>query len=96
MLFRSLGHLPDILNELDALIESAQGVLAGRVRTAVELSEDELAVLGAALAKRIGSRVKLSQVVDSSLLGGVVATVAGRTFDASLKAQIERFKSELI
>jgi F-type H+-transporting ATPase subunit delta len=91
-----LGQLPEILDQLEAMIEASQGILAGRVRSAVELSADEVAVLGAALGKRIGSRVKLTQEVDPALLGGVVATVAGRTFDASLRTQIERFKNELI
>jgi F0F1-type ATP synthase delta subunit len=38
--------------------------------------------------------VKLKPEVDASLLGGVVATVAGRTFDASLRTQLERFKNQ--
>ncbi len=91
-----LAELPEVMSTLDAMIEASQGILAGKVRSAVELSADEIAVLGSALAGRVGSRVRLSQEVDPSLLGGVVATVAGRTFDASLRTQIERFKNELI
>jgi F-type H+-transporting ATPase subunit delta len=91
-----LGCLPDVIADFGKLLDVAQGVHAGSVRSAVELSNDELSVLESALAKRIGGKVKLSQAVDASLLGGVVATVAGRTFDASLRTQIERFKNELI
>jgi F-type H+-transporting ATPase subunit delta len=91
-----MAYLGAIVSELEAMIERAQGIIPGRVRTAVELSQEELSVLSASLAKRVGGRVKLSQTVDPNLLGGVVATVAGRTFDASLRTQIERFKSELI
>ncbi len=91
-----LAELPQIMDQLDAMIESSQGIMAGRVRSAVELSADEVNVLSNALAKRVGKRVRLDQEVDPSLLGGVVATVAGRTFDASLRTQIERFKNELI
>lgn len=88
--------LPQIVQELEAMIEESQGIRAGKVRSAVELSSEELTVLGAALAKRVGGKVRLSQVVDPSLLGGVVATVGGKTFDASLRSQLERFKNELI
>lgn len=91
-----LAYLPEVVSELDALIEASQGVMVGKVRSAVELSADEVAVLGASLAKKVGGRVRLTQEVDPSLLGGVVATVGGRTFDASLRTQIERFKNELI
>lgn len=88
--------IPEISRELESMIEAAQGIRSGQVRSAVELSEEELSVLGSALAKRVGGKVKLSQVIDPSLLGGMVATVAGKTFDASLRTQLERFKNELI
>jgi len=91
-----IGDLPKIVSELEAMIEESQGIQAGQVRTAVELSAEELAHLGAALAKRVGGKVRLTQAVDPSLLGGVVATVGGKTFDASLRSQLERFKNELI
>jgi F-type H+-transporting ATPase subunit delta len=91
-----LSYVPAVADQLDALIEASQGIMAGKVRSAVEMSAEEVAVLSASLAKRVGGRVRLTQEVDPSLLGGVVATVGGRTFDASLRTQIERFKNELI
>jgi F-type H+-transporting ATPase subunit delta len=89
-------ELPLIVGELETLVERSQGIQAGRVRTAVELSADELSFLAAALSKRVGGKVRLSQSVDPALLGGVVATVSGKTFDASLRSQLDRFKNELI
>jgi F-type H+-transporting ATPase subunit delta len=91
-----VAALAEISNELEALVQKSQGVQAGQVRSAVELSPEELGVLSSALAKRVGGSVKLTQTVDPSLLGGMVATVAGKTFDASLRSQLERFKNELI
>lgn len=91
--FSTFGAL---VQEFERFVEESQGIRSGSVRSAVELTAEELTVLGAALAKRIGGRVRLSQKVDPSLLGGVVATVNGKTFDASLKTQLDRFKSELI
>jgi F-type H+-transporting ATPase subunit delta len=91
-----VAALPQIADELEALVQKSQGVQAGQVRSAIELSAEELSVLSAALSKRVGGKVKLTQTVDPSLLGGMVATVAGKTFDASLRSQLERFKNELI
>jgi len=91
-----ISYVPEIIEQLEAMIEAAQGVMVGKVRSAVELSSDEVSVLSASLAKKVGGRVRLTQEVDPSLLGGVVAIVGGRTFDASLRTQIERFKNELI
>lgn len=91
-----ISAVPEILKKLEAMMDGSRGIISGSVRSAVELSSDEVSVLGSALAKRVGKKVKLSATVDPSLLGGVVAVVGGRTFDASLKTQIERFKNELI
>lgn len=91
-----MTELPKVLNELEALVQKSQGIQAGQVRSAVELSAEELSVLSASLAKRVGGKVKLTQAVDPSLLGGMVATVSGKTFDASLRSQLERFKNEMI
>lgn len=91
-----LSALPSVLEELQALLDQSQGVLAGEVRSAVELSAEEISVLEKAVAKRVGKKVRLAPEVDPSLLGGMVATVGGKTFDASLRSQLNRFKNELI
>jgi F-type H+-transporting ATPase subunit delta len=91
-----LEALPEIIKSVEALQEGAQGVVAGEVRSAVELSGDEISVLSAAIAKRVGKKVRLTQSVDPSLLGGMVATVGGRTFDATLRSQLNKFRNELI
>ncbi|MGZ3693360.1 MAG: ATP synthase F1 subunit delta [Bdellovibrionota bacterium] len=88
--------VPELIKALEKMIEMGEGIQSGEVRSAVELSPQEVETLGAAIAKRVGGKVRLNQVVDPSLLGGVVATVAGKTFDASLRTQIERFKNELV
>lgn len=91
-----VAALPEILAEYERAIEGAKGVKHGEVRSAVELSQEELNTLKDALSKRMGFGVKLTAAVDPSLLGGVVATVAGKTFDGSLRTQLEKFKNELI
>lgn len=91
-----LGALPEIIRAVEEMQESSQGIVAGELRSAVELSGDEISVLSAAIAKRVGKKVRLTQSVDPSLLGGMVATVGGRTFDATLRSQLNKFRNELI
>lgn len=88
--------LTEMVKELSLLVEESRGVVTGELKSAVELSADEISVLSAALGKKIGAKVKLAPSVEPSLLGGVVATVGGKTFDASLRTQLERFRNELI
>ena len=91
-----MAALPEVLKELERLVEESQGVMAGEVHSAVALSAEELSKLEGAIGKRVGKKVRLVPLVNPALLGGVVATVAGQTFDASLRSQLERFKNELI
>ena len=90
------SELSLIIKRLETMIEGAQGTRSGEVRSAVEMSAEELSVLASSLAKRVGGKVRLTQTVDPSLLGGMVATVAGQNLDASLRSQIERFRNELV
>ena len=91
-----ISLVPALIEELRRLIDRAENLSSGTLVAAVELSQEELLGLSSALAKRVGSRVRLEQRVDASLLGGFVATVDGKTYDASLRGQLTRFKKELI
>ena len=88
--------LPGIVSELNRLIEASQGIISGEVRAATDLSAEELKVLAEAIGRKVNSKVKLTQSVDASLLGGMVATVGGKTFDASLRTQLDKFKNDLL
>ncbi len=88
--------LPELIHELEAIQNAEQGIKAGIVKTAVELGVDEIEMLGKTLSKKAGGRVHLKAQVDPSLLGGFIATVDGKTYDASLRSQMERIRRELI
>ena len=87
--------ISEIVSDFEGQLEKSKGILSGTVSSAVELSAAELAKLSEVLAKRMGKAVKLTPTVDASLLGGVLANVGGKTFDATLRAQLNKFKNEL-
>ena len=88
--------LADLIRELEAIQNKEAGIKSGVVKTAVELGVDEIETLGKTLSKKVGGRVHLKSEVDPSLLGGFIATVDGKTYDASLRSQMERIRRELI
>jgi len=60
------------------------------------LAEEELLTLRQAFRKRIGKEVVMEQRQDPSLLGGWLAQVgSSELWDASIKGELERFKSRL-
>jgi F-type H+-transporting ATPase subunit delta len=66
------------------------------ITTAAALDERERTALASALGKAIGRRVTLTERVDPSIVGGVIAKVGGTVFDGSITRQIERLKSRLL
>lgn len=91
-----LSIVSSIVHELEALKDAREGILTGELKTAVMIDAPEVEGLTSALAKRVGRKVRLRQKVDPAVLGGFVATVAGKTYDASLKTQLAKIKNELI
>lgn len=90
-----VAELGEIIAGYERLVDASEGVLRGELKSAISLPEEEVQTLSGALAKTVGRGVRLEQKVDPALLGGFVATVAGRTFDASLRTQLERLRNSL-
>ena len=87
--------LPAIIDKLVARASAAKNLEVAEVRTAVALTADQQARLGAALANATGKQLNLKVVVDPSVLGGVVATVGDTVIDGSVRTRIEQLKSRL-
>lgn len=92
---RREAYVPDVARAYQALADRAEGLVDVEVRTAVELGEDGRRKLGAALAGKLGRRVRANFVVDPSLIGGLQVKVDDRLFDASLRRRLERLGEHL-
>ncbi|MDO8389356.1 MAG: ATP synthase F1 subunit delta [Actinomycetota bacterium] len=87
--------LPAIIDNLVARASSVKHQEVAEVRTAIALTDDQQARLGAALVKATGKQVNLKVVVDPSVLGGIVATVGDTVIDGSVRTRIDQLKSRL-
>ncbi len=88
-------ELPAII---DLLVQRAAGskyLTVAEVRTAVALSDDQQARLKAALENATGTSISLKTVVDSSVLGGIVATIGDTVIDDTVRTRIDQLKSRL-
>jgi len=75
-------------------LESEGGVL-GTVVSADPLSAQDLQGLAHAFGQKIGKKVAFQARTDASLLAGLRVTVAGVTYDGSLRAQLQRLERKL-
>jgi len=89
-----LLHLQSIAlafrNEVDAKI----GRVRATIVTAKPLEAAELANIIAGLEKKTGKKVAPDVEVDPSLIAGVQARIGGLVYDATVRAQLDRLKTE--
>jgi F-type H+-transporting ATPase subunit delta len=90
------------VGELDAIIEQYQLLAdeaAGRVRatatTAVPLTRSDADKLEASLSRRLGREVRLDNVVDRSVIGGLVLRMGDRVIDASVATRLQQLRRHL-
>ncbi len=90
-----LAALPAVATQFHALASAAQGVAEASVESAFPLDAAQLAELIAVLEKRFAQKLTATVKVDASLIGGVRVTVGDEVLDTSVRARLERMKTQL-
>jgi F-type H+-transporting ATPase subunit delta len=90
-----LAQLGEVEAVFRALADERAGRIRARVVSAVPLSDDAAARVSAALAQATHRNVVLERAVDSEILGGLVAQVGSKVFDASIRNQIAQLRRQL-
>jgi F-type H+-transporting ATPase subunit delta len=90
-----LGYLPDIAAYYRTLLDESQGVVRGRLVTAVGLAEARQDQIKTKLEAQTGKKLVLDFAVDPDILGGVVLKVGDKVLDASLRAQLQILKEQI-
>ena len=90
-----INDLDAILEALAGLVNSALGVAVAHVRSAKNLTPDEIGELASTLAKRTGKKVELDIRTDPKLLGGFVVKIGSVVWDASVAGKINKFRESL-
>jgi F-type H+-transporting ATPase subunit delta len=89
---RRLFAADDMIKTFRALLARHRGEVAAEVKSAVALTEEQLAALKDKLKTSYGKDVRLDASVDPSLLGGLVIRIGSRMFDSSLKTKLNNLK----
>jgi F-type H+-transporting ATPase subunit delta len=90
-----LGALPEVASYYRDRLMAQQKITAAEVTTAVPLSPEHRATLTAALRKAAGGEVTVTERVDPSIVGGVVARVGSVVYDGSVQHQLDRLRETL-
>jgi F-type H+-transporting ATPase subunit delta len=85
--------LPTIIDQLVRMSAAQADKEVAEVRSAIELTDDQIERLAAALANATGKRVEVKVIVDPSVLGGAITQIGDRVIDGSVRTRLEQLKS---
>jgi F-type H+-transporting ATPase subunit delta len=95
----TIGRPRDYLGLLEALIARVAAETHRRiaeVRAMVEMTDEQQQRLAAALSRIAGQSVEVRVVVDTSVLGGFVATIGDTVVDGSVRHRLDVLKERLV
>jgi F-type H+-transporting ATPase subunit delta len=92
---RRVAHMHSVRLEFERIIDERTGFQRAEIASATTLTEAQQSEIVAALEQTSGNKIRPHFKTDPSLLGGVVARLASREFDGSLKGRLEALRSRL-
>lgn len=90
-----IGELDGIIEQYQLLADEAAGRVRATATTAVPLTRPAADKLEATLSRRLGREVRLDNVVDRSIIGGLVLQMGDRVIDASVATRLQQLRRQL-
>lgn len=88
--------LPYVCNFYRDLEDFYFGRMRGTIKTAYELSDEEMNAIKAVVEKSLNKKLVLNAVVDKDIIGGVMLKIGDVIYDGTVKKQLEILKDNLI
>lgn len=86
------ADLPKIADELIRRSASSGGASFAEVRSAVPLTDEQLARLTEALTARTNREITVKNVVDPSVMGGIVTRIGDSVIDGSVRTRLNQLR----
>jgi len=94
---RNQAHiLPGVLDEYERLVDEHGGVERAVVISAVDLEDEQKESVTGFLTELVGKDVRLTTVVQSQVLGGLVARVGDRVVDGSVRSKLREMRRSIV
>ena len=86
------GDLPKIADELVRRSAASTGSAVAEVRSAVPLTEDQIARLTRALSARTQREITVRNIVDPTVMGGIVTRIGDSVIDGSVRTRLNQLR----
>ena len=93
---RRFFYIEQILKNFIETCSKKRGELKAELKSAKELSSDEISKITDELTKNFSSKIKLNYKHDKSLIGGLVVQVGSTMVDTSIKNKLQQIENRMI
>ncbi len=93
---RRFFFIERILKSFIEICSRKRGELKAELKSAKELSNEEIAKITEELTKNFSSKIKLNYKHDESLIGGLVVQVGSIMVDTSIKNKLQQIENRMI
>ena len=90
-----INLLPRVAEAYVALAETKTKATFVTVTTAVPLDDELRAKISKKLSTDFGTDIRLREIVDASIIGGIIMSAHGKRIDASITSQLENARTVL-
>ena len=93
---RRFFYVEKILKSFIEICSQKRGELKAELKSAKELSGDEISKITDELTKNFSSKIKLNYKHDESLIGGLVLQIGSTMVDTSIKNKLQSIENRMI
>ena len=93
---KRLFYLEQILKSFIEICSKKRGELKAELKSAKELSSDEILKITNELTKNFSSKIKLNYKHDESLIGGLIVQVGSTMVDTSIKNKLQQIENRMV
>ncbi|HWF48134.1 MAG TPA: ATP synthase F1 subunit delta [Bryobacteraceae bacterium] len=92
---RRVNEMDQILSSFESAVDDRTGFVPADIASANELTAAQRELIERALGTKLGKYIRAHYRVDPGLLGGVLARVASREYDATLRGKLDSMRYRL-
>lgn len=93
---RRLTALPQVQQQFEHLRAEAEKRRQVTITSAAQIDAEAMEKIKAALAKRFGTSIEITEVIDPSLIGGAIIDAGDAVFDGSVQARLHSLQQAII
>ena len=93
---RRFFYVEQILKSFIETCSKKRGELKAELKSAKELSSDEISKITNELTENFSSKIKLNYKHDKSLIGGLIVQVGSTMVDTSIKNKLQQIENKMV